>query len=208
MTTTTGKNRQPAATFIDEADIAETLAQARRSSPARVREVLARARQLEGLDAGEVAVLMEIQDETLLEEMFAAARFVKDEIYGNRLVLFAPLYISNLCRNECSYCAFRAANQELKRRVLTQPEIAAEVKVLINQGHKRVLLVAGESYPAEGFEYILKAIDTIYQTKSGRGEIRRVNVNIAPLTVEQFKSLKAAGIGTYQLFQETYHRGT
>jgi len=208
MTATLGEARPQLATFIDEANIAATLAQARQSSPARVREVLVKARQLAGLDAGEVAVLMEIQEPDLLEEMFAAARFIKDEIYGNRLVLFAPLYVSNLCKNECSYCAFRAANTELKRRVLTQPEIAAEVKVLIDQGHKRLLLVAGESYPQEGFNYILKAIDTIYATKSGRGEIRRVNVNIAPLKVEQFKQLKDAGIGTYQLFQETYHRAT
>jgi len=199
--------KRPAA-FIDEAKIAETLRQARRSGPARVREVLARARQLEGLDAEEVAVLMEVRDPALAEEIFDAARFVKDEIYGNRLVLFAPLYVSNLCKNECSYCAFRAANTELKRRVLTQAEIAREVKVLIDQGHKRLLLVAGESYPEEGFNYILKSIATIYQTKSGRGEIRRVNVNIAPLTVEKFKQLKDAGIGTYQLFQETYHRET
>ena len=199
---------EPKATFIDEAKIAETLAQARRSSPARISEVLARARQLQGLDADEVAVLMEIRDPAQLEEMFAAARYVKDEIYGNRLVLFAPLYVSNLCKNECSYCAFRAANTELKRRVLTQEEIAREVQVLIEEGHKRLLLVAGESYPAEGFSYILKSIATIYGTKSGRGEIRRVNVNIAPPTVAQFKELKAAQIGTYQLFQETYHRET
>jgi 2-iminoacetate synthase len=196
------------ATFIDEAKIAETLAAARRSSPARVREVIAKARQLEGLEADEVAVLMEISDAALLEEMFAAARFVKDEIYGNRLVIFAPLYVANLCKNECSYCAFRAGNTELKRRTLTPDEIAADVKVLIDQGHKRLLLVSGEEYPKEGFNYILKAIDTIYATKSGRGEIRRVNVNIAPLTVDQFKQLKEAGIGTYQLFQETYHRET
>jgi len=194
--------------FIDEGRIAETLAAARQSSPARVREVIAKARLLEGLDADEVAVLMEISDAVLLEEMFAAARFVKDEIYGNRLVIFAPLYVANLCKNECSYCAFRAGNTELKRRTLTQEEIAADVKVLIDQGHKRLLLVSGEEYPKEGFNYILKAIETIYATRSGRGEIRRVNVNIAPLTVDQFKQLKEAGIGTYQLFQETYHRET
>jgi 2-iminoacetate synthase len=195
-------------TIINEAEINAILAAARQSEPGRVREVLAKARQMEGLNAEEVAVLMEIQDATLREEMFAAARFVKDEIYGNRLVLFAPLYIANLCKNECSYCAFRAGNTELKRRTLTQDEIAAEVKILIDQGHKRLLLVSGEEYPKEGFNYVLKAIDTIYQTKSGRGEIRRVNVNIAPLTVDQFKQLKEAGIGTYQLFQETYHRET
>src|ERR1019366_4843658 len=141
---------KPRTTIINEAEINAILAVARRSDAGRVREVLAKARQMDGLDAEEVAVLMEIKDATLLEEMFAAARFVKDEIYGNRLVLFAPLYVSNLCKNECSYCAFRAANTELKRRVLTQPEIAADVKVLIDQGHKRLLLVAGESYPVEG----------------------------------------------------------
>ena len=195
-------------TFINEAEINAILTSARRADAGRVREVLAKARQMDGLDAEEVAVLMEIKDATLLEEMFAAARFVKDEIYGNRLVLFAPLYIANLCKNECSYCAFRAGNTGLKRRTLTQDEIAAEVKILIDQGHKRLLLVSGEEYPEEGFNYVLKAIDTIYQTKSGRGEIRRVNVNIAPLTIDQFKQLKEAGIGTYQLFQETYHRET
>lgn len=198
----------PRTTIVNEAEIRSTLDVARRSDAVRVREVLAKARQMEGLDAAEVAVLMEIQAAELQEELFAAARHVKDEIYGNRLVLFAPLYVSNLCQNECSYCAFRAGNQELRRRVLTQSEIADEVKILIEQGHKRLLLVAGESYPVDGFNYILKSIDTIYHTKSGRGEIRRVNVNIAPLKVDQFKQLKEAGIGTYQLFQETYHRET
>jgi 2-iminoacetate synthase len=196
------------ATFIDEAQIEQTLETTRRSDPAAVRDVLAKARQMEGLNAGDVAVLMGVEEPALQEEMFAAARFVKDEIYGNRLVLFAPLYISNLCKNECSYCAFRVRNTALTRRVLTQAEIANEVKFLIEQGHKRLLLVAGESYPKEGFNYVLKSIETVYDTRSGRGEIRRVNVNIAPLTVEQFKQLKGAGIGTYQLFQETYHRET
>ena len=198
----------PRTTIINEAEIRATLDVARRCDAGRARDVLAKARQMAGLEAADMAVLMEIQDAAVLEEMFAAARHVKDEIYGNRLVLFAPLYISNLCKNECSYCAFRAGNTELKRRVLTQAEIADEVKVLIEQGHKRLLLVSGESYPVDGFHYVLKSIATIYQTKSGRGEIRRVNVNIAPLKVEQFKQLKAAGIGTYQLFQETYHRDT
>jgi 2-iminoacetate synthase len=196
------------ATFIDEAAIWETLRAAGRCDAARVREVLAKAREMQGLDAADVAVLMEVQDPSLTEELFAAARQVKDEIYGNRLVLFAPLYISNLCKNECSYCAFRMGNKGLNRRVLSQAEIAAEVKILIDQGHKRLLMVAGESYPEEGFNYILKSIETIYATKSGRGEIRRVNVNIAPLTIEHFRQLKDAHIGTYQIFQETYHRAT
>ena len=133
---------------------------------------------------------------------------IKDTIYGKRLVLFAPLYISNLCGNECLYCAFRARNKEVQRRVLSQEEIAAETRILIDQGHKRVLLVAGESYPQQGFQYILDSIATIYSVKHERGEIRRVNANIAPLTLEEFTLLKGAHIGTYQLFQETYHRET
>ena len=198
-----------AATFIDEAQIAATREAGARPDTARVRGILAKARTLKGLDAPEVASLMEIEDVELIEEIFAAARGVKDEIYGNRLVLFAPLYISNLCQNECAYCAFRVRNTSLLRRALNQDEIARETRILVNQGHKRVLLVAGESYPKEdGFDYILKAIDTVYQTRCGHGEIRRVNVNIAPLTVAGFKQLKDAKIGTYQLFQETYHRDT
>ena len=116
--------------------------------------------------------------------------------------------MSNLCGNECTYCAFRARNTELERRALTQEEIARETRMLIDQGHKRVLLVAGESYPREGFSYVLKAIDTVYSVTHDQGEIRRVNVNVAPLTLDEFRELKAAKIGTYQLFQETYHRGT
>ncbi|HWQ93183.1 MAG TPA: [FeFe] hydrogenase H-cluster radical SAM maturase HydG [Clostridia bacterium] len=196
------------ALFINETRINETLDRARQSDSQRVREVLAKARAMQGLNAEEVAVLMEVNQRELLEEMFAAARKVKEEIYGNRLVLFAPLYISNLCLNECQYCAFRAQNKALVRRALTQEEIAGETRILIDQGHKRILLVAGESYPEEGFHYVLKAIETIYATRSGRGEIRRVNANVAPLSVEEFKQLKAAGIGTYQIFQETYHRQT
>jgi len=196
------------ATFIDEEKIAETLETGRKRDSGLIRDVLAKGRQMEGLDAGDVAVLMEIQEPAMLDEMFAAARRVKDEIYGNRLVLFAPLYISNLCKNECLYCAFRVRNTGLTRRVLSRPEIAEEVKILIEQGHKRLLLVAGESYPEDSFNFILNAIETIYATRSGRGEIRRVNVNIAPPTVEHFRQLKEAGIGTYQCFQETYHRET
>lgn len=174
----------------------------------RVREVLARAREEKGLDFSDIAVLCAVSDPQLLSELFATARAVKENIYGRRLVLFAPLYVSNLCRNECTYCAFRARNRELKRRALSQDEIARETAQLINQGHKRVLLVAGESYPQEGFDYVLESIDTVYGVKAGRGEIRRINVNVAPLSVEEFRLLKARKIGTYQIFQETYHRET
>jgi len=198
-----------AATFIDEGRIAETLSAASRPDAVRVREVLAKAKEMHGLKPDEVAVLMQVQEPSLLDEVFAAARYVKNEIYGNRLVLFAPLYISNLCKNECLYCAFRVRNKALARRALNMAEIAGETRALVEQGHKRILLVAGESYPqTDGFDYVLQAIETIYQTRSGRGEIRRVNVNVAPLSLADFKRLKAAKIGTYQLFQETYHRGT
>ena len=196
------------ATFIDEAKISATLASARGCDAVKVREALAKARELQGLDAHEMATLMENDDPVLLEEMYAAARTVKNEIYGNRLVLFAPLYISNDCANECLYCAFRARNKALARRSLSMGEIANETRILIEQGHKRILLVSGESYPKEGFDYVLKAIETVYSTRSGHGEIRRINANVAPLNVEDFKRLKAAKIGTYQCFQETYHRQT
>ena len=178
------------------------------TDPVRVREVLSKARELMGLEADDIAALVNISDPELLAELFAAAREVKEKIYGKRLVIFAPLYISNLCGNECSYCAFRARNKALVRRALSQEEIAAETENLIAQGHKRVLLVAGESYPQEGFQYVLRSIDTVYAVKQGHGEIRRINVNIAPLSTEEFHELKLRGIGTYQLFQETYHRPT
>ena len=192
---------------IDAARIDEVLQRAAAKDAAHVRDVLDKARELKGLDMEDVAVLSTVSDPVLLAELFAAAKAAKEEIYGRRLVIFAPLYVSNLCSNECLYCAFRARNADVRRRALTQDELRREVEILVSQGHKRVLLVAGESYPNEGFDYILKSIATVYDTRVDHGEIRRVNVNIAPLTIEEFHQLKAAEIGTYQLFQETYHRG-
>lgn len=193
---------------IDESAIWNTLAAAARPDAARIREILAKGREMKGLDAAEIAPLMALSDPTLIGELFETARTIKDTIYGRRLVIFAPLYVSNLCANECLYCAFRARNKEVERRALTSEEIARETRILIDQGHKRVLLVAGESYPNKGFQYILDAIDTVYSVKHDNGEIRRVNVNIAPLKTEEFARLKEAKIGTYQLFQETYHHET
>ncbi len=193
---------------IDEARIEAALDLGREHDAQEVRGILDRARELEGLGEADIAVLAKVSDPELLSEVFQAARDVKDRIYGNRLVLFAPLYVSNLCGNECVYCAFRARNTEVKRRSLSQAEIACEVLHLVGEGHKRILLVAGESYPSEGFSYVLRSIQTIYETAKGHGEIRRVNVNIAPLSTEEFKELCEARIGTYQLFQETYHRET
>lgn len=194
--------------FIQDQLIEQALVNAGRKEAQAVRDILSKALQMKGLELNEIAVLSGISDPGLLAELFDAARKVKETIYGRRLVIFAPLYISNLCSNECLYCAFRAKNKEIKRRALTQAEIAQEVEELVKQGHKRVLLVAGESYPKEGFPYVLKSIETIYNVKVGNGEIRRVNVNVAPLTTDEFKQLKAAKIGTYQLFQETYNRRT
>jgi 2-iminoacetate synthase len=194
--------------FIDEGEIVRVLAAPASKDAQHVRAVLAKARGLAGLGMEDVATLAAVSDPELLGEIFQTARAVKDQIYGPRLVLFAPLYVSNLCANDCTYCAFRARNKEVKRRSLSQDEIRREVEILVDQGHKRVLLVAGESYPHQGFKYVLDSIATIYSVKRGRGEIRRVNANVAPLTVEEFRALKGAGIGTYQLFQETYHHAT
>ncbi len=195
------------AAFIDEPAIFAMLERAATDAPA-VRQVLAKARRLDGLDDAEMAVLMNVSDPELLADLFAAAQYVKDTIYGRRLVMFAPLYVSNMCANECTYCAFRARNPSVARRALSQEEIAEEVRILIDQGHKRTLLVAGESYPHEGFSYVLECVDTIYGVSHRNGEIRRVNVNVAPLTHDEFRALGERHIGTYQLFQETYHRQT
>jgi len=194
--------------IIVESKISETLDATVDPSAHHVREILAKAKEMKGLDPLDVAVLAGVSDPELISEMFHTARWVKETIYGRRLVLFAPLYISNLCANECLYCAFRARNKELTRRALNQEEIEHEVKVLLRQGHKRVLLVAGESYPKQGFQYVLDSLKTIYDTRENGANIRRVNVNVAPLEVEEFRALKQAGIGTYQLFQETYHHET
>jgi len=176
----------------------------------RIRAVLQKARELKGLDMADVAALCQISAPEQIEELFATARSVKEQIYGHRMVLFAPLYISNVCGNECTYCAFRASNKALPRTALVMDGIKRDTAELIRQGHKRLLLVAGEGYSAAngGFQYVLDAIAAVYDVTDATGNIRRLNVNLAPLEVEEFRQLKQAGIGTYQLFQETYHRPT
>ena len=195
------------ADFVDAGEIESALRQSARADVALIRDCIEKARSLSQLTLADVAVLMKA-DGDLRDELYAAAREVKQEIYGSRLVLFAPLYISNLCANECSYCAFRKNNTEVQRRVLSQAEIAEQTRILIEQGYKRVLLVAGEAYPKNDFSYVLDSIATIYGTKSGHGEMRRVHANIAPPTVEQFYALREANLGVYQCFQESYHRPT
>ena len=177
---------------------------------AKIRDVLDKARELKGLNLAEVATLCQIAATEQIEELFATARRVKEQIYGQRMVLFAPLYISNVCGNECTYCAFRSSNKALPRVALDRAGIARDTAELIRQGHKRLLLVAGEGYSAAngGFQYILDAIAAVYEVTDKSGNIRRLNVNLAPLEVDEFRQLKQAGIGTYQLFQESYHRHT
>ncbi len=192
--------------IVREKEIQEALEQAPRPDATQVAEILARAREMHGLAPADVATLCCVEDPDQLRELYRTARKVKEEIYGRRLVMFTPLYVSNLCANDCAYCSFRSSNRSLVRRALTQDEIARETRTLTAEGHKRVLLVAGEAYPREGFDYILDAIDTVYAAGRGSDEIRRINVNVAPLEVEQFAQLRAAGIGTYQIFQETYDR--
>ena len=194
--------------FINEKEIVSILENNQKPEPQKVKDVLAKASEMKGLDLADVAVLTGISDPLQLHELFETANKIKETIYGKRLVLFAPLYISNLCANECVYCAFRAKNKAIVRRALMQDEIKHETRALINQGHKRLLLVAGESYPRQGFQYVLDSIASVYDVKTDKGEIRRVNVNVAPLSTEEFRQLKAAKIGTYQIFQETYHRET
>ncbi|MCK5730354.1 MAG: [FeFe] hydrogenase H-cluster radical SAM maturase HydG, partial [Draconibacterium sp.] len=196
------------ADFINEQTIWKTIEENKNPDYSRIKEVLAKASKMKGLNLSDVAVLTSISDPEMLSELFDTANKVKETIYGKRLVVFAPLYISNLCKNECLYCAFRATNKDIVRSVLSQEKIADEVKMLINQGQKRILLVAGEAYPKQGFQYVLDSIKTIYDVKTEHGEIRRVNVNVAPLQTDEFKMLKDSGIGTYQIFQETYHRET
>ena len=197
------------ATYVNEQVIFDCLRDTALPEPARVRAIFEKAKEMQGLSFDETATLIALKDPELMEELFATARAIKEEIYGSRLVLFAPLYISNRCTNDCTYCAYRASNRDLNRIVLTQEQIAAETKVIIEMGHKRILIVAGESYPDHNsLQYVYDAGKTVYATHSGNGEIRRANVNVAPLSVADFRDLKATGIGTYQCFQETYHRET
>lgn len=195
--------------FIDDELIEQLLEATRRPTAARVREVIGKARELKGLSPQETAILLQAEDRDLVSEILQAAREIKRMIYGNRLVLFAPLYIANYCANNCLYCGFRRGNKELNRVALTMGQIRGEVEVLAREGHKRLLMLCGEHPDRSGLDYFLEAIETAYGVKTEKGgEIRRINVEIAPQEVEGYRRLKKAGIGTYVLFQETYHHET
>lgn len=195
------------ADFIDEEKINAWLDQAKQATKAEAQGIIDRAREAKGLSPYEAAVLLHQEDKEILEAMYLTAQQIKEKIYGKRLVLFAPLYISDYCINNCYYCGYRRDNKFARRR-LTMAEVEQEVKILESKGHKRLALEAGEDPKNCPIEYILEAIKTIYSVKEGNGSIRRVNVNIAATTVENYRRLKEAGIGTYILFQETYHRET
>jgi len=195
--------------FIDDNDIQNILIQAKNPDPLRVREIIDKAYELKGLTPEEVAVLLQTQDDDLIGAILEAAHKIKQDIYGNRLVLFAPLYIANHCANNCLYCGFRRDNKELNRVALTMEQIAKEVQVLEREGHKRLLMLCGEHPTRSSLEYFMEAIETAYATKTEKGgEIRRINVEIAPLEVNEYQQLKNTGIGTVVLFQESYHHET
>jgi len=193
--------------FIDHSYIYKLLEEGEGASPEEIQRILDKAREAKGLTHLELARLLQLEDKAALQEMFEIAGEIKRKIYGNRIVLFAPLYISDYCVNNCMYCGYKRDNAYLRRR-LTQEEIQEEVKILEQMGHKRLALEAGEDPEHCDIDYVLEAIETIYHTENERGKIRRVNVNIAATTIENYQKLKEKNIGTYILFQETYHEPT
>ena len=196
--------------FIDDAEILETLDYAAKNRHNRelIDSILEKAKSCKGLSHREAAVLLDCDLPDENEKMFELAREIKQKFYGNRIVMFAPLYLSNYCINGCVYCPYHRTNKHIRRKKLTQEEIVQEVIALQDMGHKRLALETGEDPVNNPIEYVLESIKTIYSIKHKNGAIRRVNVNIAATTVENYRKLKATGIGTYILFQETYHKKT
>ena len=194
--------------FISHEEILRTLeyAEANKNNLELIEEILAKAEKREGLGYREASVLLACEDEAILQRVYKLAEQIKLDFYGNRIVMFAPLYLSNYCINGCTYCPYHMKNKHIARKKLTQEEVAAEVIALQDMGHKRLALESGEDPVHNPIEYILECIKTIYSIKHKNGAIRRVNVNIAATTVENYRKLKEAGIGTYILFQETYHK--
>ncbi len=194
--------------FISHEEILDTLAyaEANKNNLALIDEIIAKAELRKGLSHRDASVLLACEDEERIARIYALAEQIKKDFYGNRIVMFAPLYLSNYCINGCTYCPYHAKNKHIARKKLTQEEVRAEVIALQDMGHKRLALEAGEDPVNNPLEYILECIKTIYSIKHKNGAIRRVNVNIAATTVEDYRKLKEAGIGTYILFQETYHK--
>lgn len=196
--------------FINDKEILDTISFAKKNcgNKKMIEEILSKARLMNGISHREAALLLECDDQSIWNDIFLLAKQIKEKIYGNRIVMFAPLYLSNYCVNSCSYCPYHTKNKLINRKKLTQDDIIKEVMALQDMGHKRLALETGEDPINSPIEYVLESIKTIYSIKHKNGEIRRVNVNIAATTVENYKKLKDAGIGTYILFQETYHKET
>lgn len=194
--------------FISHQEVLKTIeyAEQNKNNVNLINEILEKARKEKGLSHKEASVLLACDDENINKEIFKLARKIKEEYYGNRIVLFAPLYLSNYCINGCTYCPYHAKNKHIPRKKMTQDEIRNEVIALQDMGHKRLAIESGEDPVNNPIEYILESINTIYSIKHKNGAIRRVNVNIAATTVENYKKLHEAGIGTYILFQETYNK--
>lgn len=197
--------------FIDDAEIYKSLDRARilARDPGAVRDIFAKAREYRGLTHREAAVLLEVTDPETTAELFALAKEVKEKIYGRRIVLFAPLYVSNFCTNGCTYCGFHAGNTTMRRKKLTMEELDRECDAILALGHKRIAMESGEHPGETPLDYILDCVERVYAYKNSNGDaIRRVNVNIAATTTDEYRRLKAADIGTYILFQESFHRPT
>jgi 2-iminoacetate synthase len=193
--------------FIDDARLERLIEPAGLVDVAELHDVVTKSLSKEPLGIEETAVLLRAQSPELREEVFQAARTLKQQVYGNRIVLFAPLYVGNRCVNDCTYCGFRRSNRAAVRRTLSTPELREQVAALEQRGHKRLIVVFGE-HPSYDADFIATSIRGIYDVQRGHGEIRRVNVNAAPLDHAGFKTVRAAGIGTYQIFMETYHHRT
>ncbi len=194
--------------FISDEEIRETLSYAEKNKDniELIDSIIEKAKLRKGLNHREASVLLACENQEKLDEVYALAEQIKKDFYGNRIVIFAPLYLSNYCVNGCVYCPYHAKNKHIPRKKLTQDEVRDEVIALQDMGHKRLAIEAGEDPVNNPIEYILDCIKTIYSIKHKNGAIRRVNVNIAATTVENYRKLKDAGIGTYILFQETYHK--
>jgi len=193
--------------FINDAVIENLLEDNSHPDAVAIRDIIAKAMSLQRLEPAETAALLNVEDEETWQEIFESAREIKNRVYGPRIVTFAPLYLSNFCVNACIYCAFRSNNEKEKRRKLTIEEVRKETEHLVSEGHKRLIVVYGE-HPESDVRYMADTIRAIYDVKTKNGEIRRVNINAAPLPVEEYRILKEIGIGTYQVFQETYSHKT
>ncbi len=193
--------------FVDEELIWSQLKNQQNPSDSRIREIIAKSYELERLEPSETAALLNCRNDELWQEMFSTGLKIKQKVYGRRIVFFAPLYISNYCVNNCAYCAFRRENTAVSRTCLSDDQIRAEVKALTAEGHKRLIMVYGE-HPASGADFIAHTLKIVYETKQDGDEIRRANINAAPLAIEELRKLSEVGIGTFQVFQETYHPET